>query len=118
MLVLSFVALTTYAAPEPAPRAPETSITSVGDVYILINQIFNILFWLLIVLAALFIIWAAFSYLTAGGDPEKVKVANQKVIYAAVAVVVAVLAKAIPTVVCSFLAEGGCNIGPDGLPRQ
>ena len=100
-----------------APDAPQTNITSINGVFQLVNDIFNILFWMLIVLAGIFIIWAAFSYLTAGGDPEKVKQANRRVIYAAVAVVVGVLAKAIPSVVCSFISSG-CSIGPGGIPQS
>ena len=106
----SMVGLSAQADISTTPP-PVTGITSIGGVFALISQIFNILFWLLIVLAAIFIILAAFSYLTAGGDPEKIKTANQKVIYAAVAVVVAVLAKTIPSIVCSFIgASGGCVV--------
>lgn len=93
--------------------APTTGINSVTDVFTKIKTIFNILFWALILLAAIFIIMAAFSYLTAGGDPEKIKTANHRVIYAAVAVVVGVLAKSIPNIVCSFLdVSGGCSATP------
>ena len=106
VLAISIIAPTVHAVDYGTPPAPDTGIQSVADIFTLIDSIFNIMFWLLIVLAGVFIIWAAFNYLTAGGDPEKVKVANQKVIYAAVAVVVAVLAKAIPTVICSFLSTG------------
>ena len=106
VLVMSFMAFS--ASAQIAPPPPDTNIENIGDVYDLINTVFNMLFWLLIVLASVFIIWAAFNYLTAGGDPEKVKAANQKVIYAAVAVVVAVLARAIPSIVCSFLSNSGC----------
>lgn len=125
MLAAPFVALQKAGAQPfgpnnpggPVATPPPTTIRGVNDVYELINDVFGILFWLLIVLAGIFIIWAAFNYLTAGGDPEKVQTANKKVIYAAVAVVVAVLARAIPTVVCSFLAQGGCEVDPTtGIP--
>jgi len=106
VLAMSFMAVS--AGAQVAPPAPDTNIENIGDVYDLINTIFNMLFWLLIVLASVFIIWAAFNYLTAGGDPEKIQKANQKVIYAAVAVVIAVLARAIPSIVCSFLSNSGC----------
>lgn len=115
MLVAPLMALTANAQYD-TPPAPQTTVQSVDDIFVLVNSIFNILFWALIVLAGIFIIMAAFSYLTAGGDPEKVKTANQKVIYAAVAVVVAVLARAIPTVVCSFLSTG-CEFSVDGVPQ-
>lgn len=112
MLVMPFMSFVAHAQNfgTEAPPAPTTGINEVQDVFDLVNNIFNILFWLLIVLASVFIIWAAFTYLTAGGDPEKVKTANHRVIYAAVAVVVAVLAKAIPSVICNFLATSCTDI--------
>lgn len=60
------------------------------------------MFGLLILLAIIFILVAAFKYLTAAGDPQKVKDASGYVIYAAIAVAVALLAKGIPALVGSF----------------
>jgi hypothetical protein len=119
LLAVSFLALPVYGQTPGSLTAPAPAgnINTVDDVFVLINQIFNILFWLLIVLAALFIIWAAFTYLTAAGDSEKITKANHRVIFAAVAVVVGVLAKAIPTVVCNFISTTGCNISPTGIPQ-
>ena len=104
ILMVAPVVAMTAAAQNTAPPAPTTSITNITGLFTLINNIFNILFWLLIVLAAIFIIRPLFSYLTAGGEPEKIQAANKRVIYAAVAVVVGVLAKAIPSIVCTFIA--------------
>ena len=69
----------------------------------ILNTVINWLFGLLIILAVIFVLVAAFKYLTSGGDPEKVKSANHSLIYAAVAVAVAILAKGIPYLVASFL---------------
>ena len=63
-------------------------------------------FWLLIVLVILFVLIAAFKYLTSGGEPEKVKAASHMLLYAAVAVVVALLAKGLPTLVGNFVGGG------------
>ena len=63
-------------------------------------------FYFLIVVAVIFVIVAAFKYLMAGGDPEKVKSAGGTLLYAAVAIGVALLAKAIPLVVGNFLGAG------------
>src|ERR1044072_2564203 len=106
--VLSSVAYgQTGGALQPAPT---TNITTVDGVLGLVKTGFNILFWFLVVLAAIFLIMAAFAYLTAGGEPEAIKKANHRVIYAAVAVVVAVFARAIPAIVCNFLgANGTCT---------
>jgi uncharacterized membrane protein len=66
-------------------------------------------FYFLIVLAVIFIIIAAFKYLTAAGDPEKVKSAGTMLIYTVVAIVVALLARAIPLVIGSFLGANGVS---------
>jgi hypothetical protein len=62
-------------------------------------------FAFLVVIAILFILWAAFNYLTAQGDPEKVGKANQALLFSAVAIAVAILAKAIPALVGSLLGS-------------
>ncbi len=66
----------------------------------------NILFTALLVLAVIFVIFAAFKYLTAGGDPEKVKSANHQILYAAVAVGVGIFARVVPTIITNFLDSG------------
>ena len=72
-------------------------------------MIINWIFWLLIVLTIIFVLIAAFKYLTAGGDPEKVKSAGSTLLYAAIAVVVALIAKGLPLIVSSFI---GGNFWP------
>ena|SRR3989344_2448012 len=64
------------------------------------------LFWILIVAVLIFVVVAAFRYLTAAGDPEKVKKANYTLIYAAVAIVVALIARTLPQIVNSFTGSG------------
>lgn len=65
------------------------------------------IFTILLVLAVIFIILAAFQYLTAGGEEEKVKQAHQKIIYAIVAIAVAFLAQGVSYVVAQLLNTGG-----------
>lgn len=86
-----------------------TNITNLQSILNLLCVIFAWAFYFLIVLAVIFIIIAAFRYLTAAGDPEKVKGAGQMLLYTAVAVGVALLARAIPLVVGSFLGAGTVN---------
>jgi uncharacterized membrane protein len=71
--------------------------------------VFGWAFYFLVVLAVIFVIIAAFKYLTASGDPEKVKSAGSTLLYAAIAIGVALLARAVPLVVGSFLSAGGGN---------
>lgn len=106
-------ASTALAASLPTPQAPtnpasipQGNITSVQSVLNLVCVVFDWAFYFLIALAVLFIIYAAFKYLTAAGEAEKVKGAGDTLIYAAVAVGVALLARAVPLIVASFLGAG------------
>jgi len=56
--------------------------------------------------AVIFIILAAFGYLTSGGDPEKVGSAKNKIVYAIVAIIVAALAFAVPRLIFNILGFG------------
>ena len=96
----------------PSPSAPvqgnvpQSNINSLQTVLNTVCIVFSWLFYFLIALAVVFIVIAAFKYLTAGGDAEKVKGAGSTLLYAAIAVGVALLARAIPLIVASFLGAG------------
>jgi hypothetical protein len=96
--------------PNPNPTTPTTvpqgNITSLQSVLQSLCTVFAWMFYFLIVLAVIFVIYAAFKYLTAGGNPENVKAAGSVLLYAAVAIGVALLARAVPLVVGSFLGAG------------
>jgi uncharacterized membrane protein len=87
-------------------NTPTTNIVSLQGVLQLFCVVFGWAFYFLIILAVIFILVAAFRYLTAGGDPENVKKAGAVLLYAAVAIAVALLAKAVPLVIGSFLGAG------------
>ncbi len=76
-----------------------------GDVTVslIVTAILNWAFGLLLAIAALFIIYAAFLYLTSGGDEEKVKKARQWIVYAVIAIIIAFLARAIVAIVRQLL---------------
>lgn len=56
-----------------------------------IGRIVNIIFTILMAAAVLFVMIGAFQFITAGGDTEKVTAAREKILYAVIAVVVALL---------------------------
>lgn len=62
------------------------------ELFEMLQTITNLLFTLLLVAAGIAIIIAAFYFVTAAGDPERVKTARQFVIYALIGVVVAIAA--------------------------
>lgn len=59
-------------------------------------------FW---IAAAVFIFIAAFKYLTAAGDPEKVKTASHTLLYAVIAIVIGLFAYGLPALVNAILLK-------------
>jgi hypothetical protein len=90
-------------------NVPQGTINSLQGVLQTFCTVFAWAFYFLIVLAVIFIVIAAFRYLTASGDPEKVKSAGTMLIYTAVAIGVALLARAVPLVIGSFLGANGVS---------
>ena len=67
-----------------------------------LGTIYNITDWVfvfLVALVAIFVIAGAFFFITSAGDPEKTKTGRNYILYAAVGLVVAFLAKAVPGLV-------------------
>jgi hypothetical protein len=63
------------------------------------------IFVFLLVISVVFIVLAAFQFVTSGGDPAAVSMARTKLIYAAVGIAVAVLARGIPEAVREIIGR-------------
>ena len=98
-----------FDAPALAGSLPSTP-TSLNQFIDLICRLAYWLFAFLIVAAVIFIIIAAWNYMLAAGDAEKVSTAHRMIAYTAVAIIVAVLARAIPFIVVNALLPG-TNLG-------
>ncbi len=111
LLALSTIAmvgltpLAAFAVDIPA-TTPGPGIRSFEGILNVLDTVINWMFTLLLVMAVVMIIYAAFSYLTAGGDEEKVGKAHKAIIYAVVAIAVAFLSKGISFVVAQLLGQG------------
>jgi len=106
VVLVLFAAFSASAQQYPTPVGPPPGtgpIQTVGQGIGLLNQILTwvaTIFW---IAAALFVLYAGFLYLTAGGDTEKVQKANHQLIYAVVAIIVGILAFGLPALVDAFL---------------
>jgi len=80
-----------------------TALESGEDLIEVIENLTNWLFFGFLLLASIFIILAAFQFVTKGGDPAQVSEAKKKLIFAVVAVIIATLAKGFVTVAISIL---------------
>lgn len=92
--------------PTGAAPQPYTNINQITGASGILCTIINWMFWALIVLTIIFVLVAAFKYLTAAGDAEKVKSAGNTLLYAAIAVVIALIAKGVPYIIASFIGAG------------
>jgi heme/copper-type cytochrome/quinol oxidase subunit 2 len=85
---------------------PQGTNFSINSLLQFLNTVVSWLFTIFLIIAVIYIIIAAFKYLTSGGDPTKVQDATRAVIYAAVAIAVALLSVAIRSFVTSILQQG------------
>lgn len=113
VLALAFPVFASAQLAQPPIQAPSTlnNINQLTGTAGILCVVINWVFWLLIVFTIIFVLFAAFKYLTAAGDPEKVKSAGATLLYAAIAVVIALIAKGLPLIVSTFIGGGLSGTG-------
>jgi uncharacterized BrkB/YihY/UPF0761 family membrane protein len=72
------------------------------DLVATLENIADWLFYILLAVAVVFIVIGGIYYVTAQGDPEKVRKAGQSIQYALIGVIVASLAKGLVTLIQKF----------------
>ena len=80
-----------------------TPITTLDDILSLIGTVGDWISAIVLALAIIFILVAAFQFLTAAGNPEKISSARNMLIYALVAVAIAAVAWGLPDLVQSLI---------------
>ena len=85
------------------PLIALAAIDSLPKFLKLLNDIQNWMFTFLLSLSVIFILVAAFIFLTSAGDPKKTEQAKNTIVYAVIAIVVAFLARAIVGIVTGIL---------------
>ena len=98
--VLAVLALPVMAAEHPPvekqlPAGPATGAALLTTLDIVTNWVFAIF----VVLTIIFVLLAAFQFVTAGGDAAKVGEARQKLIWASVGIIVALASKGLVPVI-------------------
>ena len=101
LFLISFLGVASRAEAQII-TAPET-LQSANDLLVLIENLTDWMFAIFLVLATIFILFAGFQYLTAQADPAQISNARYKVIIALIAIMVAVMAKGIPTIMRSII---------------
>lgn len=104
MLLVGLSPFAALAIDVPATQPP-AGIRSFEGILGVIDTVIRWLFTILMVMAVVMIIYAAFLYLTSGGDEEKVGKAHKMIINAIIAVAVAFLAQGVSFVVAQLLGQ-------------
>ncbi|MBI2098611.1 MAG: hypothetical protein HYT49_03080 [Candidatus Wildermuthbacteria bacterium] len=79
----------------PAPTGPKTGVGLIA----LIENLLDWFFVVFLVLAVLFIVLAAWQFISGEAQPQAVSQAKSKLLWAVVAIIAAVFAKGIPTAI-------------------
>lgn len=96
-----------FAAFAQIEGLPSSPVTRVGQLIDILNFVIRILFTVLMIAAVAFILYAAFKYLTAMGNPEQVAMAHKALLWAAVSIAVALIATGVRSIVTSILQRQG-----------
>lgn len=84
-IVLSLILISLLVFPVLALAQPPATV----DITATLNAIVNWVFGILVLFAALMLVWAGFQFVTAGGDAEKLGEARQKVLWALIGIIIA-----------------------------
>lgn len=101
-LAFSFVALAQEDLPsgfEPPLEVPTTGADLIG----LITTAGNWVFAIFLAISLIYILLAAFQFITGGGEPEKISEARQKLIYAIIGIAIALVASGLDDIIRSVL---------------
>ncbi len=86
----------------------ETLLYSQYGVFCIMDAIYTATDWIfaiVLAIAIIFIIWGAFTIMTAGGNSDRVTTGRNYIIYAIVGFIVALMAKAIPGIAVWFIGR-------------
>ena len=88
------------------PSGSDVPISHIGDVVSRFELVVTWVQYIFFAVATLFIIMAAFAYLTSAGDETKITAAKNRLLYAIVAIAIALLGYAIIRIVHNFMSTG------------
>ena len=91
-----------FAAGDPS----ESPIKSIDDILKVLNNIVKWMYIFFFVVAVLFILIAAYGYLTAQGNPETIQKVNKQILYAVIAIVIAIVSVGFDVIIRKFLEQG------------
>ncbi|KPJ55219.1 hypothetical protein AMJ47_01820 [Parcubacteria bacterium DG_72] len=87
----------------PALALAQGAAAPYVDIFTALATLIDYLFWLLLIVAVVFLIIAAFTFITASGDPTRVEKARNFVLYALIGIAVAVAAKGLVALIQTIM---------------
>ncbi|KKR89198.1 MAG: hypothetical protein UU85_C0004G0038 [Candidatus Wolfebacteria bacterium GW2011_GWA2_42_10] len=115
--IFSFAAFPVGEVAGPGGKLPEgAGIKEVSDLVGILTKVLAWIYTILFIIAIIFILIAAFTYLTAQADPEKIKTATRQIMWAAVAIAVALISVSINVIISNFISpsDSGVLVNPSG----
>lgn len=106
LIALSLLAIAPGLSAAGLENTPAPIVKDVGGVLAILNYVLKLIYTVFFIAAVFFILLAGFGYLTANGDPGKIKKASNKLIFGIVGVAVGLLATGVKALVESFLKQG------------
>ncbi len=82
---------------------PSSGFASPGSIFTEVENVTNWIFTILLVASVFSALLAAFQFITSGQDPKQVAGAKDKILYAAVGIVIALFAKAVPVILQNII---------------
>lgn len=97
---------------------PESPTKTPGGLLDIITSIVKWVYIVFFIVAVLFILFAAFNYLIGGGQPEKVKLAHTQLIYALIAIAIALMSVGAVAIIKNFLQSPTSGESGGGVPSE
>jgi hypothetical protein len=109
VLVSALVIITPLLAFAQVPPPSTGTVNSACDIVVKIVDLVKIFGTIILVVAVIMLLYAAFLFITGGGNEERIKTARSILIYALIGLAVAILATSAQTIVKGLV--GGTFIG-------
>ncbi|MBI5306397.1 hypothetical protein HZB04_02345 [Candidatus Wolfebacteria bacterium] len=93
-------------------KVEKVKVNEISDIYAYLENFLKWVFGIFLALSTVFIIWAGYYYLIGGEDPENINIAKKRLIWATVAIIVAISAESFVLLIKSFIGGAG---GTGGL---
>ena len=103
----SVLAITPGTIPVPGTDVPDSPIKSPEGLLDVIASVVKWTYAIFFIITVMFVLFAAFNYLTGGDEPEKIKSSHKQIMYAAIAVAIALLAVGFSLIIKQFLNPSG-----------